>query len=183
MSWFPFLIISLRPDEPRGRASMPLAVVQLRIPGCKRLRTFVEEFKKDFDCLQPQSQASYRQHQYSIYLAALNDNNDQLEGSSANVEHPLTLTTSTASISNPTIVSSQPSKLLSPLSTVFWMTYFEHFSRSSCSRQPPFCRRPFKFHHLFCRRHFSCYWWCCRLVHCSRYLTPWHSAILSAWLC
>ena len=91
-------------------------MVKLLVPGYKRLRTFVEEFKKDFDCLQP---SSYRQHQYSIYLAALkdSDNHDQLEGLGSS----LTLIT-TASISNSAIISPQPmSELLSPPFYCVWI--------------------------------------------------------------
>ena len=83
------------------------------LPGYKRLQAFVDEFKRDFECLRVQPQT--RQRQFSIYLDSLKDNHDQLEGSSTNVESSLTLTT-TASISDPTIVDSpQPmSELLSP---------------------------------------------------------------------
>ena len=80
----------------------------------------MEEFKRDFDCLQVQPQTT-RPHQFSIYVDALNDNHGQLqvEGSSTNAESSLTLTT-TASSSNPAIVDSpQPmSELCRLLSTV-----------------------------------------------------------------
>ena len=73
----------------------------------------MEEFKRDFDCLESQT----RQRQFSIYLDSLKleDHHDQLEGSSTTVESSLALST-TASISDPAIVDSpQPmSELLSP---------------------------------------------------------------------
>ena len=103
----------------------------LQVPGLKRFRAFVEEFKRDFDVLQPQRRPQFAQNfPITFDLDALKDNHYQLEGSSessclTNVESLLTTTASITTSSDPVIVDSpQPtSELLSfPFYYVFgWL--------------------------------------------------------------